>query len=239
MELYDRLDAVYLVIYLIFNEGYNSIADDMVIRKDLCWEAMRLAGLLLEKPLGPHPKTYALLALMCFHAARFRSRLNNSGDIVVLEEQDRAVWDKELIERGFWFLTNASRGDQISEYHVEAGIAAQHCLAKSFEETNWEMIHLMYSNLEKIKFSPIITLNKAIITGKIEGVSKSIELLRELEKNKSLTNYYMLPASLGEFYLRVNDKLLARKYFQKAKSLISSKAGIDLLDKKISLCNDD
>jgi RNA polymerase sigma factor (sigma-70 family) len=236
-ELYQRLDAVYLIIYLIFNEGYNSISDDLVIRKDLCWEAMRLAGLLLEKPLDQHPKTNAILALMCFHAARFSSRLNDSGGIVILEEQDRELWDKALIEKGFSFLSKASEGDEISEYHVEAGIAAQHCLAKSFEETNWEVIYSLYISLEKIKPSPVIALNKAIIVGQLEGASKSIELLLELEKNKSLKSYYLLPASLGEFYLRVHDKTTAKNYFQQARSLISSKAGIELLDRKIAFCN--
>jgi RNA polymerase sigma-70 factor (ECF subfamily) len=238
-ELYKRLDAVYLVIYLIFNEGYNSISDDLVIRKDLCWEAMRLATLLLEKKLDHYPKTYALLALMCFHAARFNSRLNDTGSIVILEEQDRTLWDKELIERGFLFLSNASTGDEISEYHIEAGIAAQHCLAKSFEETDWETIYSLYVNLEKIKLSPIIALNKAIIAGKIEGAQKSIELLQVLEKDKSLGTYYLLPASLGEFCLQINDKQQAKKYFQKAKSLISSRAGIELLDRKIASCEAD
>jgi RNA polymerase sigma-70 factor (ECF subfamily) len=236
-ELCQRLEAVYLVIYLIFNEGYNSISDDLVIRKDLCWEAMRLAGLLLEKPLDQNPKTYALLALMCFHAGRFGSRLNDAGGIVILEEQDRTLWDKELIERGFWFLSNASTGDEISDYHLEAGIAAQHCLAKSFEQTDWEIIYALYTNLEKIKLSPIIALNKAIIAGKRKGAQKSIELLHELESEKALTTYYLLPASLGEFYLQINDKQQAKTYFKKAKSLISSKAGTELLDRKIASCN--
>ena len=236
-DLNQRLDAVYLVIYLIFNEGYNSISDALVIRKDLCWEAMRLAGLLLEKPLDHYPKTYALLALMCFHSARFGSRLDDSGGIVILEEQDRTLWDKDLIERGFSFLSNASSGDEISEYHIEAAIAAQHCLAKSFEETDWETIYALYNNLEKIKLSPIITLNKAIIAGKMEGAQKSIELLHRLESEKALAAYYLLPASLGEFYLQINNKIQAKTYFAKAKSLISSKAGIELLERKIASCD--
>lgn len=235
-ELNSRLDAVYLVIYLLFNEGYNSSSNDLIIRKDLCAEAMRLGTLLTEAPLDQYPKTYALLALMYFHIARFDARVNGEGAAILLEDQDRRLWDKALIKKGFSFLSRSANRNEISEYHIEAAIAGQHCLAKNFGETDWTSILSLYEHLEKIKPSPVIALNKTIVIGKIEGPQRSIELLHQLENDKTLSTYFLLPASLGEFYLKVDDKGKAREYFQKAKSLTCSKAENEVLDKKIRAC---
>lgn len=235
-ELLKRLESVYLTIYLLFNEGYNSSTDNTLIRKDLCSEAMRLAMLLTEKPLDAYPKTNALLALMCFHAARFESRIDDKGCILILEEQDRSLWDKKLIAAGVDFLSKSSKGELLSSFHLEASIALQHCMAKSFEATNWKQIYAFYDKLYELKPSPIIQLNKAIITGRIDGPEKAIEELHGLEKDKNLLGYYLLPASLGEFYLQTTNKAQAKAYFEKAKKLTSSNAENELLEKKIRSC---
>lgn len=232
-ELLRRLESVYLTIYLLFNEGYNSSTDDTVIRKDLCSEAMRLALLLTEKPLDAYPKTHALLALMCFHAARFDSRIDDKGCILILEEQDRSLWNQELIATGIDFLNKSAKGNHLSSFHLEASIALQHCLAKSFEETNWQQIYVFYDKLYEIKPSPVIQLNKAIITGRIHGPEEAVIELHRLENDKALANYYLLPASLGEFYLQLKDLDKAKTYFEKAKKLTSSKAENELLDRKL------
>jgi RNA polymerase sigma factor (sigma-70 family) len=236
-ELYQRLDAVCLTIYLIFNEGYASSCGDQVIRKELCLEAIRLALLLTEEPVAGHPKIFALLALMFFHAARLDARLNDVGAIILLEQQDRTLWNQELITKGFHFLTLSSGASEISAYHIEAGIAAQHCLAKTFDETDWQRIYLLYGDLEIINPSPVISLNKAIILGKINGARQSIDLLHRLENEKTLSGYYLLPASLGEFYLQANEPGYAKQYFQRAKNLVNSKAGSELLENKIKACD--
>ncbi len=232
-ELLRRLDAVYLTIYLLFNEGYNSSTDDLLIRKDLCSEAMRLTLLLTEKPLDAYPKTHALLALMCFHAARFDSRIDDKGCIIILEEQDRSLWNKELIGKGIDYLTKSAHGEHLSSFHLEASIALQHCMAKSFKETNWKQIYTFYDKLYEIKPSPVIQLNKAIIAGRVYGPEEAIIELHRLEKDKNLVNYYLLPASLGEFYLQVNNKERAKTYFEKAKKLTQSKAELELLERKL------
>ena len=146
----ERLTAVSLALYLLFNEGYNSSHPQIIIRRNLCAEAMRLLQLLIEFFPG-NSNLYALLSLMCFHVARFEARIDKEGAIVIFEEQDRGLWDKKLIGCGVKYLHMASTGDLLTEYHLQAGIAAEHCLAKSFEETDWSSIYHQYELLYQIK----------------------------------------------------------------------------------------
>jgi RNA polymerase sigma factor (sigma-70 family) len=234
--LVKRVDSVLLAIYLLFNEGYYSLSSDLVIRRDLCLEAMRLAILLTETSLSTYPEIFALLALMCFHAARFDARMDSDGGLVILEEQDRDKWDKGLIDTGLEFLGRSMRGNQVSPYHLEAAIAGEHCTTRNFEETNWAKIFGYYSNLEKHKPSPIIRLNKAIILGKIEGPESAIPRLEELEQDKNLSSYYLLPASLGEFHLESGNREVARDYFKAARKLAWTGKEREMLDRKIRSC---
>lgn len=235
-ELFERLDAVLLVIYLLFNEGYHATGDHLAIRKDMCLEAVRLAMLLTEGPgMNEYPKIYALLALMCLHAARFDARIDNNDCLVILEDQDRDLWDKELITQGLRFLYRSAAGGTATAYHLEAAIAAEHCLAASFHETNWERIHDYYTALERLKPSSVIRLNLAIITGKKDGPGAAIAALHALEECKTLEGYYLLYASLGEFYAQAGQKKEAAAYFQQAKQLTKSPATREVLDRKTGL----
>jgi RNA polymerase sigma factor (sigma-70 family) len=232
--LLGRLDAVLLVIYLLFNEGYNSAGDNPAIRKDLCLDALRLGMLLDEHPLtSGYPPLSALLGLLCLHSARFDARMDTNNSLVILEDQDRNCWDKELIDRGIHFLTRSATGDALTAYHLEAAIAAEHCMAPDFASTNWQRIHEYYCALEKLKPSSVIRLNLAIATGKKDGPQAAIALLHELENHKALENYYPLYASLGEFYLQTGQNRVAREYFQRARTLTKSSAIRELLDRKI------
>jgi RNA polymerase sigma factor (sigma-70 family) len=234
LSLVPRLDAVLLVIYLLFNEGYNSSGDNPVIRQDLCLEAMRLAMLLIERPVtGDYPPIYALLALLCLHSARFEARIDTNNSLVVLEAQDRNLWNKELITQGIQFLSRSAGGDELTAYHLEAAIAAEHCLAPDFQSTNWGKIHEYYSSLEKLKPSSVIKLNLAIVTGKKNGPLAAISLLHELEKHKALDAYYLLYASLGEFYQQTGKAAEATAYFRRAHALTKSPAIREVLDRKI------
>jgi RNA polymerase sigma factor (sigma-70 family) len=233
-ELFARLDTVLLVIYLLFNEGYHATGDNLAIRKDLCLEAIRLAMLLTEKPvMNEYPQIYALLALMCFHSARFDARIDNNDCLIILEEQDRNRWNKELITQGCQFLFRSAVGTEASAYHLEAAIAAEHCLASGFQETNWVKIHGYYTALERFKPSSIIKLNLAIIAGKKDGPRAAIAALHELEKLKALENHYLLYASLGEFYSQAGQKTEAAAYFMRAKELTKSAATREVLDRKM------
>jgi len=232
-----RLDAVLLVIYLLFNEGYNSAGDNQAIRKDMCLEAMRLAMLLTEKPTtNEDSRIYALLSLMCFHSARFDARIDNDGCLVILEDQDRDLWNKELITQGVQFLSQSASGTTATAYHLEAAIAAEHCLAANFRETDWTKIHQYYTVLERLKPSSVIKLNLAIITGKKDGPLAAIAALHKLGKLKTLESYYLFYASLGEFYAQTGQKEEAIGYFIQAKMLTKSAATKEVLDRKIGAC---
>lgn len=230
-----RLDAVLLIIYLLFNEGYNSSGDNPVIRQDLCLEAIRLGMLLTEKPVtNQYPPVYALLALMCLHAARFEARIDTNNSLVVLEEQDRGLWNQELIAQGLLFLSQSAGGDTLTAWHLEAAIAAEHCLSPDFKSTNWNRIHGYYTALEKLKPSSVIKLNLAIVVGKKDGPQAAIDLLHELEKHQALDGYYLLYAALGEFYQQAGQKAEAYDYFRRAMTLTKSTTITSLLEKKIS-----
>jgi RNA polymerase sigma factor (sigma-70 family) len=234
-QLLPRLDAVLLVIYLLFNEGYNSSGDNAVIRQDLCLEAMRLAMLLTEKPVtNGYPPVYALLALLCFHSARLDARIDTNNSLIALEEQDRSRWNRELISQGLQFMTQSTGGNQVTAYHLEAAIAAEHCLAPDLESTNWARIRDYYLELEKLKPSSVIRLNLAIVTGKKDGPRAALRLLHNLERNHVLDNYYLLDASLGEFYQQLGQKEEALAYFRRARELTRSTAIREVLDKKIA-----
>lgn len=228
--LADRLDSVYKVIYLIFNEGYSSTESEKIIRKDLCAEALRLCQLLGEHQIGDKPKTYALMALMCFHASRLDARTDDKGYAILLKQQDRNLWNKALIAKGFEYASNSSYGNELSEYHLEAGIAAYHSSAKSFEETDWENIMKLYVLLEKINPSPVTLLNKAIVLSKLKS---SKEALEELLKIKKLDKYYLYHTTLAEFYRDLNLKENAINHLETALRLTASKAEISLIQRRI------
>jgi len=145
-----RLPAVHKILYLVFTEGYLSSHAEMAIRRELCDEAIRLATILAGHPAGQAPETFALLALMHLHAARMTARQDSSGGLLLLEEQDRELWDQQGIQIGLEWLARSSQGDRFSRYHAEAGVAAEHCLAPSFQETRWDKVVECYALLERV-----------------------------------------------------------------------------------------
>ena len=175
-----RAPAVRQVIYLVFNEGYASSRADEPIRTELCEEAMYLGGLLSGSPVGDDPETWALLALMSFHAARAPARVDGAGGLLLLEEQDRALWDRDLIAQGFHCLTRSARGPVFSRYHAEAAVAAEHCRARSFEDTNWKAVIEAYETLERFAPSPLHALNRAIAVAQLRGPEAGLEILRAI-----------------------------------------------------------
>ena len=157
-EITLRLDAILKTLYLLFNEGYFSKTNDQLIRKDLCSEATRLTLILTENPLTNTPQVNALLALMCFQSSRLEARLNGAGEIVLFDEQDKNLWDKALIERGNYYLVNACEGNEVSKYHLEAGIAYWHTTPTG--QNKWQHILQLYNQLIDINYSPVTALNR-------------------------------------------------------------------------------
>lgn len=231
----ERLSAVCLTLYLMFNEGYNSAARETIIRRDLCAEALRLTRLLTER-FDAYPDLWALMALMCFHIARFEARLDKRGAIVIFEDQDRRLWDRRLIATGMRCLGKASSGDRLSTYHLEAGIAAEHCMARSFADTDWQSVYRQYELLYQINNNPIVKLNMAIVCSQTEGAAAAIDRLEEMAADSDLHEYYLLPATLGVLYLQTGEYRRARQNFTKARSMTKSRQAIDFIEKKLDEC---
>lgn len=234
-ELNARLEIVYAVLYLLFNEGYNSGKEDELIRRDLCAEAMRLTLLLSQHPVGKRPATFALLALMCFQASRLESRISENNTIILLPHQDRHTWNKDLIKRGFQFLNHSAQGQQLTVYHLESAIAAEHCMADSFETTNWQRMLQLYDLLLEAKNSPPVRLNRAIVLAQLQKSEEAIREIWAIENiDKLLTTQYLYPAVLGDLYSQLGDTGSARKYLQQAHDLTASQAEKKLIQEKIN-----
>lgn len=238
-EIPERLEAVYQAIYLLFNEGYHGSRSAQTVREELCFEAIRLALLLSEHPEGDKPKTHALLALLCFHAARLSGRMDDDGGLLQLEIQDRSKWDRDLIGRGFHFLEKASMGNELSEYHLEAGIAALHCEAPTYEKTEWAEILELYDLLYRLKPSPIVALNRAIALGNALGPEEGLDELRKIPDSAKLRNYPFYPAAQGEFHLLAGRPAEAEKHFEKAMKLARSRSETNFFERKLKACRPD
>src|SRR3974390_263665 len=143
-ELHSRLDGVLQSLYLLFNEGYKASTGDKLVREDVCLESIRLATLLAANPAGNQPKTHGLLALMLFNTARLKARMDDEGNLLRLQEQDRSLWDQAMIARGMFYFARSAAGEELTEYHLQAAIAACHCAAKDFESTDWPQILSLY-----------------------------------------------------------------------------------------------
>jgi predicted RNA polymerase sigma factor len=230
------MDAVYEAIYLLFNEGYHGSRSERIAPEDLCLEAVRLALLLSEHPEGGKPKTYALLSLLCFHAARLPGRKDDDGGLIQLELQDRSKWERDLIERGFHNLEKASVGNELSEYHLEAGIAALHCAAPTYEETEWGKILELYDLLYRLKPTPIVALNRAIALGKALGPEEGLAELSKIPDPAKLKDYPFYPAAQGEFHLLAGRMAEAAKRFEKASELARSRSEMDFFERKLKAC---
>jgi len=234
-ELHEKLDAVSLTMYLLFNEGYNSTVGETVIQKDLCLEAIRLTKLMVDY-FEDNNKLCALLSLMCFHTARFDARIDDRGTIILFEDQDRNLWNKDLINIGMGYLRRSIHDSNLSAYHIEARIAAEHCLSESFEKTDWQVIHDQYVLLDRLKPNPIIKLNLAIIQSKLQGIEASISQLEKLSQNPELKEYHLLPATLGIFYMKLKNYDIALEFLKKSLKQKPSKRETAHILSKISDC---
>lgn len=233
-QLEERLHTVHAVLYLLFNEGYNSMKADELIRRDLCAEAMRLCTLLTNHKRCGQPATFALLSLMCFHAARFDSRINENNEVVLLQQQDRSKWSTELINIGHHYLNQSAKGDILSVYHIESAIAAEHCMTKTFGETNWQRMLALYDLLLQAKPSAIVQLNRAVVMAELGNTGTAITTVLSIEGIEQLAaTHYIYSAVLGDLYKRLGDASLANKYLRQALELTPSAAEKKLLKEKI------
>ncbi len=214
-----RLSAVNTVLYLIFTEGYLSSHLQHSIRKELCDDAIRLTTILVRNEIGQNPESYALLALMHLHFARLPARTNSTNELLLLEQQDRSLWDQNHIRQGLYWLSQASDGDNFSRYHAEAGIAIEHCLAPSFEQTRWDKIVNCYNLLEKTTPSALHRLNKAVALSQWQGAEVGLTELHKQDMPKWLLESYQYHAVLSDLNRRCGNQNQARISAKKAVEL--------------------
>ena len=227
-ETKERLQSVLTTLYLLFNEGYYSQSQNTTLRKDLCFEAMRLTHLLTENEQTNQPSVNALLSLICFHASRFEARLNQNGEIVLYEDQDTNLWNAELIKKGEYYLNRSSKGNELSKYHLEAAIAYWHTF-KTDTKGKWENILQLYNKLLQIEYSPIAALNRTYALSKANGKEEAII---EAEKLK-LDNNHLYHSLLADLYTNI-DNNKALYHLQQALSLAKSKAEKTIISNKIA-----
>jgi RNA polymerase sigma-70 factor (ECF subfamily) len=226
-----RLETVLTTLYLLFNEGYYSEIRDTVIQEDLCFEAMRLTYLLIANEQTNQPDVNALLALMCFHASRFPARSNEHGEIILYHDQDEKLWNRELIDKGVYFINQAAKGDRLSKYHLEASIAYWHTIKADTHE-KWENVLQLYNHLLQLQYSPIAALNRTFAYSKVHGKTDAIN---EAEKLRLTDNHYYFTL-LGELYTGINDDKAAEN-FQKALKLAKSAPDRGIIQKKLDHVN--
>ena len=226
-EIEERLSTVLRTIYLLFSEGYYSASHDQVLRKELCFEAMRLCTMLIENKYTNKPEVNALISLMCFHASRFDARVNEHDELILYNEQDTNLWNADLISKGGYFLHCAATGKNLSKYHLEAAIAYWHTKREDTKD-KWENILQLYNQLLQIEYSPIAALNRTYALSKTSGKTKAII---EAEKLKMDDNQFY-HSLLGELYSGI-DNVKAISHFQVALRLSRSAADKSILSKKL------
>jgi RNA polymerase sigma-70 factor (ECF subfamily) len=231
-EIAARLDAVLLVIYLVFNEGYSASSGDAAIRQELCAEAIRL-GRLLSQLLPAQGEARALLALMLLHDSRRRARTGNNAEPVLLEEQDRTLWNHEQIREGLALVESTLRRSAVGPYALQAAIAALHARAARPEETDWPQIVRLYEVLLQLQPSPVVELNRAAAVAMAEGAAAGLVLLDQLEGDPELTEYYLLPAARADLLRRLERWEEAADAYRQALGMAPNDAARNFLRRRL------
>jgi RNA polymerase sigma-70 factor (ECF subfamily) len=232
-RLPDRLDVVLLVIYLIFNEGYSASVGDSLIRRELCAEAIRL-GSVMSALMPDEPEVLGLTALMLLHDARRGARVSPDGRLVLLEDQDRTLWDREQIERGAAVLDRAVRYRAPGQYQLQAAIAALHALAERAEDTDWEEIAALYGRLVELNPTPVVRLNAAAAVAMCDGPEVGLELLDDPELERELDDYLPFHAARADLLRRAGRSAEAARAYERARRLASNALETAFLDERIA-----
>jgi RNA polymerase sigma-70 factor (ECF subfamily) len=249
--LTERLDSVLDVIYLMFNEGYSAHEGEELVRQDLCYEALRLgrlvasasrwrsrsngAGGMVEEPIAT-PRVHALVALMALQAARLPARVDAAGDLVLLDDQDRSRWDERLIAVGFRHFDLSMSGDDVSEYHVQAAIAATHARASDSQSVDWPTILHLYDQLFALNPSPVVALNRAVAVAKVRGAREALAAIESLERDPKLRHYHLLLAVHGQLFLDVGRHAEAARSFERALECACSEPERRFLRRRLEAC---
>ena len=231
-RLSERLAAVQAVIYLIFNEGYAASAGESLVRNDLCAEAIRLGRVLCEL-LPDEPENLGLLALMLLQDSRRKARVNDRGELVTLEEQDRSLWDRKEIEEGVRLVERALALGAAGKYQIQAAIAAVHCEADSGAQTDWRQIVALYEELMRLSASPVIALNHAAAVAMADGAATGLKLIDELGAANKLDNYYLYHAARADLLRRLNRRDAARDAYLRAHALTTNQVEQNYIRRRV------
>jgi RNA polymerase sigma-70 factor (ECF subfamily) len=235
-EVSVRLPGMLRALYLLFNEGYHGASRESAVRSELCEEALRLVYLLVEHPLTRTPTTHALAALMNFHAARLPGRVDDEGNLLLLMDQDRSRWDGERIAEGRRLLELSAAGDELTAYHVEAGIAVLHAQARCAKETDWVGIVSLYDTLMRIQPSPVVALNRAVALAQHDGPQRGLEEISRIDDQQRLSRYPFFFTAVGEFELKLGQSRKARNSFAAALKLARNPAEARFLERRLRAC---
>jgi len=238
-QLCARLDAVLAVVYLLFSQGCHATHGDLPIRRDLCAEARRLARMLAAQSVGDVPAVHALLALMCFHGARFDARVAQSGAIVLLEEQDRSAWNWNDVREGMAWFAKSAAGDELTRYHLVASIAWEHCRAPTFADTDWRRIADLYDTLERIAPSPLHALNRAVAEAYLHGAQAGLERLAAVPPESVPARYPGWHTVIGELHFRLGRHSAAERAWREALRFSTARADREFLRRRLAVCRHD
>lgn len=228
IDINSRLDTVLTTLYLLFNEGYHSTTQKTQLRKELCLEAMRLNFFLIENETTNKPAVNALMALMCFHSSRFAARTNLEGEPILYDEQNRSLWNEELIIKGNYFLIQSAKGQEITKYHLEASIAYWHC-TKTETSNKWQNILQLYNRLLLIDYSPIVALNRTLALSKVHGKEVAINEAEKID----LKDNHLYFSLLGNLYSDI-DNSKAIKNYEIALNLATTNADKSTISKRLN-----
>ena len=235
--LHQRLEMVLRVLYLLFNEGYNASRGDQLVRKEISMEAIRLVHILLENKHCNTPGTKALLSLMYLQAARLEAKVDENGALIPLPEQDRSLWNKDMIVKGMQYLIESAEGGKLSEYHLQASIASCHMLAEDSATTDWRAILKLYDLLLKVKPSPVVALNRVVAFYKVHGADDALSELENVAESKYMQNYYLFYSVKAELLKETGEVSRAKKELNQAILLTRNEMEKTFLFKKLQSLN--
>jgi RNA polymerase sigma factor (sigma-70 family) len=234
----ERMPSVLRTIYLLFNEGYAASGGETLIRHEICTEGLRLAETVACHPVSRAPEAEALAALLCFQHSRRAARIAADGAPILLADQDRALWDRRLIARGFAHLSRARGGEKLTALHIEAGAASIHAAAQSWAETDWPRLKNYYDMLTEVAPSPVVSLNRAVVVGMVEGADVALGSIEHLARDPVVAKYVPFHMTIGDLELQRGRRAVARAAYETALELPVSEAERRLIHRKIAACAD-